>query len=359
MAFTIDPNTIEFNGDEAKEFNGAIFTQSFTDPQITELHDIIEGIVVKTAIPIIGGLNNDIGLGDNDCAEGREDNSISVSQKLWDPAPVSARLPFCWKTLDKTFLQWGLNAGLKKPDLTSGVFMSFIEEQLQLKLREMLLRIAYFSNTSADHFSNGGSITDSVTLGYVNKIDGFFTQIDAIVAADASRRTLGLDTRNAGTTYALQRFTAADTTNRVVTNVLQEMRFGADLRLRTSENIRFECTLSVADQYERELLAAEIPYSVERLENGVKMLKSAGIELVVMDFLDRMILKYHNDGTRVINPHRIILSTNSNMPVGTQNSGTFTEYSTIYDPIKKEVLVDIATELDAKILEDYMIQVAY
>jgi hypothetical protein len=359
MAFTFDPNTLDFHGDEKRDASQAVFTAAFSNPELAELHEIIEDIVVDTQIPIIGGLNNQVGLGDNSCEQGREDNSIPMSQKKWTPKPISGRLPFCWKTLEPTFWAWGLKAGLEKADLEGSEFINFIGEKLVEKLKEMLLRVSYFSNTTIDTITNGGILTNGTPLAYFNKIDGFFAQIDAIIAADSTRLTSSiLTTRNAAATYALQAFTATDTTNRVVTKALQEVRFGADMRLRASETLRYEVTLSVADQYERELLAAEIPYSVERMENGVKVLKSAGIELIVLDFLDRMKVEFFNDGTRIHEPHVIILSTKTNMPVATQNAGTFTEYSVLYDPIEKEILVDFATELDAKIIEDHMIQVA-
>jgi hypothetical protein len=237
----------------------------------------------------------------------------------------------------------------------------FLQERVSDALIEEAYRIIWFSDVDAAdvNASPPGVLTAGTDPLYFNKIDGMFKQLFAIVAADAARLTSGLTSRNGQASFAAQEFTAADTTARVVTNTLQNMRYGSDYRLRAMPNQMYVVTQSVADQYERELTEANVSFTTERLENGITVLKSGGIEVFGFQFWDRIIRTYESDGTKYNLPHRAVLLTKENMQVGTEDVANLSEMATIYDPIKKDMHLDTAYDIDAKIIEDYLVQAAY
>lgn len=359
-----DPNTLAWNGKEVQDSSMAVFESAFAPDAVEGLINIVTGIKAKQQIAIIGRMNGLLGLGSGACDVAGRTVSIGMGQKLWDPEFITDKLKYCWTDLKNTFWIWGTKNGLNKYDLTGTDFMIFIEELLKVELWETWMRFAYFGDKAAALVSGGGVITNvtngaATPIAAFNRIDGFWKQVFTIVSADATKLTAGLDTRNAGASYVLQAFTAADTTNRVVTNTLQNMWYAADSRLTSNPAAAIEVTKSVWDQYQRELTDANYAFTTERSEFGMETLTAHGITVKKIEFWDRIIREYMNNGTKWYLPHRALLVIPENMQVGTEEEGNFSEYDVFYDKVSKNVFVEFAFNIDAKIVLDYLIQAAY
>jgi len=354
----INPADLTFNGDEIKELSEAVFESVFAKPGADVFHTFTPGIQAKKQIALLGRIEGLTGKGDGSCNPTSNDTTIGMSEKFWNPETVSNRITECWDNLKESFFIYGTRCGIAQADLTSTDFWSFLMERMSDTLIEEVYRIVWFSDTAAA-VTPGGNLTAGTDPAYFNKIEGFWKQLFAIVAADSNRKTLGLDSRNGQGTFATQEFDATDTANQVVTNVLQNMRYGSDFRLRGKEGLQYIVTQSVFDQYERELTACQKPYSTERLENGMSLLKSGGIEVIGFQFWDRIIRTYESDGTVWFLPHRAILTVKTNTQVGTCEVANLSEMASIYDPVTKLNHLDTAYSIDAKIIEDYLVQVAY
>jgi hypothetical protein len=352
----INPGDLTFNGEEIKELSEAVFESVFTKPEMTTFQTFTPGIKAKKQIALLGRIEGLTGKGTGSCDPDSDANTIGMSEKFWNPSTVSNRLTECWDNLKESFFIYGTRCGIAQADLTATDFWSFLMERMSDTLIEEVYRIVWFSDVDV---VAAGNLTVGTDPDYFNKIDGFWKQLFAIVTADADRRTLGLDSRNGQASFATQEFDATDTTNLVVTNTLQNMRYGSDFRLRGKEGLQYIVTQSVADQYERELTACQKPYTTERLENGMTLLKSGGIEVIGFHFWDRMIRTYFNDGVVWFLPHRALLTVKTNTQIGTCEVANLSEMASIYDPIKKFNHLDTQYDIDAKIIEDYLIQVAY
>lgn len=359
MAF--DLSNLDFNGEEVKTLGEAVQETVFTNPEATLFHEFVEGIKAEKQIAILGKIEGLTGKGDGSCKPTEDTLNIGTSQKKWLPKVVSNRFPFCWTETKDSFFIYGTKNGIDKADLTSTDYLNFIIDRLTPALKEEVSRIVWFSDVDAAdvNASPPGVLTAGTDASYFNKIDGLWKQLFAIAAADANRLTAGLGTRNAGASFAAQEFTPTDTTNRVVTNTLQNMRYGADMRLRGKTDLQYVVTQSVYDQYERELTEANVAFTTDRLENGMAVLKSGSITVVAFDFWDRIIRAYESDGTKYNLPHRAVLLTKENTQVGTESIGTLSEIDAFYDKKDKTNYVDTAYSIDAKIIEDYLVQVAY
>lgn len=354
-----DPADIDFHGEEVKALAETLFDGFFEKPALTLFHDIVPGIKAKKQVIILGVLDSLVGLGNGSCSPTPNLVEGSARQKFWDPASISDRIEFCWTDLKETFWIWGTQNGLDKYDLTKTEFFVFLTELIEDAMLEAVLRIAWFNDLAAETVTDGGIITDGTPIAAFNRINGLWQQIYVIVTADADRRTLGLDTRNGGASYTAQQFTAADTTNRVVMNTLQNMRYGADERMEARADLIYIVTRSVAQQYERELKAANIAFTTERIENGIQKLISDGIEVYSFNFWDRMIRTYLNDGTKWYQPHRALLTTKTNMKIGTEEESNFTEMDVWFDKNDKKTKLDFLFNEDAKVGLDHFLQVAY
>jgi hypothetical protein len=357
----ITPSELTFSGEEIKELNEATFDAVYAKPELALFHNVVDGIKATKQIAILGRINGLTGKGSGGCSPTEDTNTITMSEKTWDPKTVSNNLPSCWTDLMNSFFIYGTNNGIKKGDLTKTDYWMFILERMTDAVIEEVFRIIWFSDTAAADVdaSPAGVLTSGTDPAYFNKIDGLWKQIYAIVAADSDRKTTDLASKNAQASFALQEFNTTDTTNRVATNALLNMRFGADHRLRGSQGLLYVVTQSVADQLEREYIADNKVYETNYLENGVKTLKSGGITVIAFEFWDRIIREYYSNGTVYYLPHRALLLTKENTQVGTEEEGTFSEFDSLYDPVTKKNYLRTEYNIDAKVVLDYMIQAAY
>lgn len=357
-----NPNTLDFTKEEIKEISSAVFERVYANPTLNEFFTVQNGIKKDLQIAILGRMSTMVGAGSGGCAPSAATVAIPLSQKVWSPKTVSDRLAFCWTDDVKgTFFQWGTKNGVAREDLTSTDFAVFITERLEDAMDEMHHRIAWFNDVDAATTTDSpaGVVTAGTNLAYFNKIDGAWKQLFAVGTANADRVSAGLASRNAQATFALQKFTTTDRTNLVVSNTLDAMRSGADDRLVDGGNMILAVTKSVFDQYRSELKFANVSFTTERLENGIEVLKADGVEMHKYSIWDRIIRQYFNDGTKSYLPHRMVMYDKENLRIGTEEESTFSEVDIFYDKVTKKTYFDFQFDIDVKVVEDYLVQMAY
>lgn len=356
----LNPASITWNGKEVMAMNEAIFEDVFINPDISDLHTLVPNIVAKQQIAYLGLLSM-VGRSGSGCSPSLDTPTASLTEKFWNPSPVTFRLGECYTTYNASFFVWAMGKGLKKADLTNTDVFNFIQERAGTALSESQLRIAWFGDIDATNYNGSpvGIITNGVNTNLVDAIDGFFKQIYAIVAADASKKAATI-TKNAGGTYALQAFDAADTTNSVVTGYFRRVSTGADLRLRGKADKRFIVTQTVYDQYLAELEKFGAIESAFKLQtDGTSKLTYRGIPVIPFSFWDRMIDEIQNNGTKWYQPHRIVLTTKLNLQIGVENEAVLKELETHYDKVTKFNYIDAEWLMDAKVIQNYLVEVAY
>lgn len=357
-----NPNELDFTKEEIKAVSEAVYARSFEDAELNMFFEVDSGIKKAKQIAILGHFSSLLGAGTGGCDPTPSTNAIPLSQKIWNPVTISDRLSICWTTdVKDTFFQWATKNGLDRNNLDGTDFAAFLVDRMQLAMKEMLHRLAWFNDTDAALVtaSPAGVITAGTNVAFFNRLDGIWKQAFSIAAADTERLTAGLETRNAGVSYAAQKFTAADTTNLVVSKMFDAMGRDADERLTASDNIIIACTKTVWDQYKSELKFAGIAYSTERLESGIEVLYADGYEVHKISVWDRIIKAYFNNGTTYYLPHRAIMYPKSNLRIGTEEESGFSEVGIFYDQTTKKTNFDFQFDIDAKIIEDNLIQVAY
>lgn len=364
----INPADLTFNGEEIKALSEGIMEDIFAKPAMTEFLTAYTGIKAKKQIAFLGRLSGLVGQKHDasSCAPIENDATIANTEKFWEPAYIDDRFSECWDDLLATFFVYGLKNGIQKGDLTATDFALFFIERYQDAIAEMFHRLVWFGDTAADDTAGGGVF---VTAGFVakrwNAFDGIWKQLFAIVAATPARKTTDLSSRNTQLTFALQAFTSTDTTNRVVTTMLQNLIFNADYRLRDKADKIIIVTQSVADQYVRELEAGAangIPVAFEYIQDGIMMIKRMGVTIYAFSFWDRMIQGFQRTIATELNyylPHRALLTTKENLAFGTEEESNLSEVDVFFDKKDKKTYFDFGANLDAKVLQDYMVQVAY
>jgi hypothetical protein len=352
---SVDLSPVDFCGKQVMSFTESFWTTTFQNPAINELVTVIPGVKAKQQVIILGliglvGKTKTLGQ----CAPDVSGQTIPSIEKYYNVNQIEDRFVECWKDLLDKFVVWGLKNNIQKPDLTGTDFANFLEERVVDGLVQSIYRFAWFGDTAI----TSAQLSAGLDVRYFNAIDGYWKQLMTIATAH-TEQYVNIP-NNAGASYAAQAFTAADTTNQLITGIMQQMIDKADTRLTSDPDLKFYVTKSVADQYKRERKA--FPYidlAYGRTESGMQTMQIDGYDIVVLDFEDRFIKSYFNNGTKYNNPHRIYLTVKSNLHLPVEEQGSMTDLEAFYDKRDKQYYIDMLYTIGALVVEDYKVVIAY
>lgn len=349
---------LTFEPEQAKALADVIKEKSFSTPELTTFHTIMEGIEAKKKIPILGhfGLLGKEGAGCNPVAQSA---NIPGSEKQWDPAQALIYVTQCYQDLMDSFWVYSMNKGVRRPDLTDTDFADFVADRLGVAQKEAILRWIWFGDVDAETVDGtpAGNLTSGQQEDYWTLIDGFWKQIFAIVTADSARKVA--ISENDEATYAAQAFSAADTTAMKVTGIFQDMIYNSDYRMRDQGGIII-ATQSLVDQYARELRSVGTDLSFKRIEGGYTSIAFEGTQIYAFPFWDRMIRTYFDTGTKWHLPHRALFVNKDNLVIGTDSTRDGLQATQVfYDQVTDLNHWKSRFMLDAKVIVDSEIQAAY
>jgi hypothetical protein len=353
MASIINLASITWNGEEVKSFAEATIEKVFEKPEVTEFHTIEEGIVAKKQIIFLGLLSK-VSKKDAGCSSSPTNGTISTSQKFWDPEQIEIWQSECYSNLEGNFMVYAKKLGIESPDLTGTTWAQFLSDRLTDAMAEDVFRIVWFNDKDAANYddSPAGKITNGVSVTDYNIIDGLFQQLDVIVAADADRGVSIAE--NLLSTYALQDALATDRAFLVYRALLNK----ADYRLRTQPDQIIISTQSLVDNYVDFLESKSQVFSLVETINGISQVKYRGMTIYGFNFWDRTIRADFNNGTKYDKPHRALYTTKSNIMVGVDAASAISEFEVWYEKKDKTTNMRGHYKIDAKILEDYLVQYA-
>ena len=334
---------------EVQELSAAIFETAFANPELKKIHTIVEGIDMKTQILLLSSMGRQGLSADGTCTPQDSDAGIIATQKYWENNQIEVRIPYCAKDLPELLKAFGAKSN--KYDVEGSEEIKMVASRLLEALDETILRLSWFGDKAAKNIVSGGTITNGISVGYVTPVDGLFKQIFAgVTSGDVKRAVIAANT---GTTYATQELAAGEalTTMRKVYNQ-------SDSRLKNHKDAIFTVTQSIYDNFLDKLEDAGLN-AVGQLAVNDGVMTYRGKEIVVADFWDRNIEEYFDNGTKYNLPNRIVYSTPDNLRIGTLDSKEFKELAVWYDKTDRKVYTENIFSLDAKMLEGYLISVAY
>jgi len=342
-----------------------LFEGFFSDPVLTSLVTVQEGIKADKQLIVFKRHSGLSGKLVSACPTPTNSTwGFDTVEKTWSPKYIGDRYAECYQTFMDTFAQWMLSAGVNKSDFTSTELAAFIVEQLQDNLAEVMQRMFWFGDAGMIAGTNNNLAGGEVA--FFNAFDGIWAQSFDIVTATAARlSSTGLATKNAGATYAAQKFDATDVTNQVVSKALDSVWYDADMRLRSmaKNQLAYYVTQSVYDQLEKErksISGIDLPYN--RQENGLTTLTWNGINVIPMQIWDRMLSAYFGEDAapqKTILPHRVLLAPKSNLLLGVETAGSLGELDSWYSKDDEKMYAKFGASIDAKIGVNNMIQLAY
>lgn len=334
---------------EVQELSAVIFEQAFKNPALAEMHDIVEGIDMKTQILLMSGMGLVGKAANGSCTPEDSDAGIVATQKYWENNKIEIRIPYCKDELPALLKVFGQKSN--KYDVEGSEEIKMIATRLLEALDEAILRLTWFGDKDAKNVISGGTITNGIDLDYFNSVDGIWKQIFAgVTSGDIKRATIAANT---GTTYTAQELPAG-----AALTALRKVYNQSDSRLKNHPDGKFSVTQSIYDNFLDKLEDAGLN-AVGSLAINDGVMTYRGKKIVVSDFQDRIITSYQDNGTKYNLPHRIVYTVSSNIPVGTLDQNEFKDLSIWYDKTDRKVYTENIFSLDAKVLEPYLISVAY
>lgn len=349
MAINLDPILSEVNSLCSADKVGiseAIFQRYIADETFTAHHEVMTDIRNGRVIPILDA-RPDYGymkVRQGNCQMNICEITTDSSAKKWNPVDYNCRLVICKDDLDCDFKKfWDMNC--KDYSSMDDAFMDFIAAQALKNLNSSQWRIAYFDD-SAD--------TDPLYAG----IDGLFKQYLAI-APEGSAQHIDIP-ENDGATIEDQLNLAPDRAYQI----FRAMYAWASINnpsLLTSPDAHIDVTPALAFNYLQYLQdnkevnccfsttdgVSDSRYSIDRLFY-------LGIPIHIRNEWDGVIKwqQTQSGAVNLDNPHRALLTTKSNKPIGTCDDESFSNFDMFYDRKDKQIYVDVETSFDAKVVVD-------
>jgi len=362
MASNIDISGLTLNPKEVDSISEFIVERTFNDPTLQAIHAVWTGIQMKEQIVFASQLGL-TGIIDGGCSRPNSGAESVQTEKYWEPADIGDTLIHCQKDVDSLYKAYysKIQKYTDKFDITGSDLQKFLMVLLDEAVMRSIWRIAWYGDTSVA--ASGASAAGLVVVGnvqYFNQIDGLWNQIFAgVTATDIAKPITPLTALNALTTTATQvALTAGDS---VLT--FEAMWTAADSRLRSDENAQFLATREVFEDYRRYLQGKGENSTIEYTTDGFPALKWNGVNIVnmetVWDLTGRTYFEQDSTNNAYDIPNRVVLSVPANLPIGTLNENDMKEVKSWYNEDERVMKSAFGYTLDAKVLEEYMIVVAY
>lgn len=365
MASVIDVQDLELSPEQAQSVSEVIFEKKIEKGNLNTIHSVILNIQQGKKIPFAGRLGL-VGECITDCTP-PAGSVLPMSEKEWAPKTIGFRLTHCSKDLNSlvTFLKKKVNKYPDEYDMTGSAEEAVVLSVAEDATEDMLWRHLHFGDKAITNVDDDGYLKDGVATKYFGCIDGLWAKVMAESALSAGGAHHVAIAANAQATYVLQDTLAADYTKGLIKSMLRK----ADARLKTAQNKVLLLTESLVENLMDSFEEAAWKNSINVKEELKKITSDygkttyigtyRGIDIYTMPYWDETIRTYFDNGTVWDKPHRALLTTPDNIPVGTPSTEMLGSMESFYDRTDKKNYVDAELIVDIQVLEDYMAVAAY
>lgn len=352
----IDFAALTFTAEQVRDLAELIRLERVEAGPFAQFHDVHTGIRYNKEIGFIGeaGL---VGKEDDGCDSVADQLSIPVTKKVWTPNRFRIFLKECYDDLDDTLALYARRTGTDISDLTGTDYLNLVERLAGEAVQKMLWR-TWLMDTDATNVGAGVGtqlITAGVNTDFFDLIDGFWSQIFDITAANPTQQTVVA--ANAEATFAEQN---DELTPALALEHLMNATYDMPVPLVRQTNKIGMITRYFANQAKKQFQTLNThPDAYQATKDGVDILKVNGIEFAIQDDWTEQILAYNNLGARWHLPHRAIITTKENLAYGITTENGFATFDTFFDKVTDYSYIKMIDEIDVKVLQDQLIHVIY
>ena len=299
-----------------------------------------------------------VGKASQGCDPEYANTVLAASEKEWDIKAWEIAESICYADLEGTLASVALKSKTAVSDLTGTEYVDYVlMPRLELAIRKMLQRLAWFGDKAASNVGDGGVLAAGVNPAFFNVTDGVWKRVFAGVSANEIGHTNV--PANAETSFANQK--SKMLTAGVATGIIDNMIMDAPMALRQASNQVIYMTQSMRDALDYDLIhnnkGSELQWVA--LFDGITEAQYKGITLRALPIWDEIIRSYEGDGSAWNKPHRAIYTVKENLLLGLESESEIAEIEVWFEKKDKKNYIRVEDKLGTLIADENLIQVAY
>lgn len=355
--FTVDNGAIQ-------DLSELLFLSTFKDPDLEVVCTTETGVYDGKKLGYIDSLG-DVGKNASGCSPTYENINVTGIEKTWSLGDYQIPLKICYEDLENTIAKHSLNAGTEESEVIGTVYWNDIVIPLLTRaMNEMIWRIAWFGDTAAKNIEDSGLLTDGINTNLFTMTDGFWKRLRAITTANSHQLTTiaANVAKNSDTTpkvtYETQK--QAIRQDGVAIGIVDAMLSDADSRIFDKPDHAIYMTNSLFKALRNDVKRLHnLQLELNHVTSGIQLSSYDGHPVVVLDIWDRMIKKYEDNGTSLNCPHRALVTSASNLFMGTPDNDVIANLDITFDHVTRLNHIYAASKIGTLIGEDDLVQVAY
>ena len=301
-----------------------------------------------------------VGKASQGCNPTFRTSALATSEKEWDIHEWEVAEKICYKDLEGTVAQVAMRTKTNIADLTGTEYTDYIlAPRLELAIRKMLMRYAWFGDKAADTVTDGGNLLDSIDPAYFTLVDGFWKRLFTLAAATPDRRTTCA--ANAAATFAEQK--AAMRQNYAAVDFLDALISDASTVLRQANGQLIYITQALKDALDADLKrnnkGSELQWTA--LFDGITETNYNGVQMLAIPFLDEIIkgCETVSGGKAWNKPYRALYTIKDDLLVGMESESEVADIQVWFNKDEQMNKILSKDKIGTLIADDNLVQVGF
>ncbi len=285
-------------------------------------------------------------------------NMIPATEKAWDINRWQIKDKICFTDLENTLVKYMFKNGIEAPDLTGTQYLQdIIAPRLELAIRKLIWRLAWFGDKSAAVTGSGGVIKNASDVKYFSVTDGLFKRAFEAVAEGTMKRVSIAANEEATKTAQRTAMRQAG----AATSLLDEIIEAASPVLRAQAEGTIYITVSLMDALNADIKAnnkgSELQWKA--LFDGIQETNYNGVRLLAMPMWDEIIKGFEGTEAADNKPYRAIYTIKDNLGVGSNSSDILEQFDIWFDKKDDYNYIKALDTLGTHFLQDDLAVIAY
>ena len=148
MASILNFSNFAFSAEQIRSVKELLYDEIVKSPELESLHTVYEGIVYDKEIGFVGagGL---VGVANQGCDPTPQAYNIGTRKITWEPKGWEIYIAECFKDIEATAGVYSLKTGIAIEDFTGADYVNLILEVLANSVKDFIIRLLWFSDTTA------------------------------------------------------------------------------------------------------------------------------------------------------------------------------------------------------------------
>ena len=359
MATVLDISTLSLNPKEPQSFGEFIIQQILEQPMLKDVVTVRQGVQMSEQIYKLSQLGLS-GIADSACTRPEGGSKATVTEKNRNPKNIGDTFYNCQAEFDNLFKAY--YSKIKSYNEKFNIEGSD-EEKVMVALVEnaayqAILRHGWLGDTAIA--AAGASTAGLKVVGnakFFNVINGIWKDIFVGVAATKIKKVA--ISENALTTTTAQTTLAADRAQ----TIFEAMWDLANPILKADSTAQLLVSGELFENYRRTLKKQGALYNIDIAQNGLEMLSFNGKKVInmatVWDIVNRAYLTDNTTNNAYYLANRAVLTSASNLDFSTLSENDLTSIESFYLQKERVNATAYGFTLDANIIDEDLIVVAY